>query len=650
MCLLKTMNIMVKPVFSNKLETFQVFYRQGELGFSVNRSKTHNVEKKWTYNYRKPKKLVFGLPRNSTDTIRIDPGEHESSWQIREITFHSHFLGYYPKVMTWDMKSIIAHAKPLNKVHLSEDDEGFLTVKNLGGDAQFTLPFDTRLFDTTVHSSIIKIIYVFLLGALAWLIWVFKFSTVRNYTQPFLVNSKDDGFELSKQFFQVWKSRKVWLLTGGIIFIATNLYRLWPSIAAAALHGEDAIEFSDFYSGRSLSDAETWHYYRGYTVVLMRLVAWFCTRFPIEWQPYIFAIMGITFTTIAILITAWCGLLQRRSILFIAPIALGMLGMNHSIFYLSVTQILYSGVLIVFALLFYPFPKQTYRYTGLLLLMCFLVWSGPYSVQLIPVALALILFFYNKQKAVALFLIALSAFFYLKSSSSGLLQLENLAIPGVHHAFMRAMLEKVFLFNLFWNIHYLVALSILIAIVAVAYFLRHDRQYVKVAVILMGLIISSMLSYFISVKYTQYGGEIIEAHTILSQYAWVLLLLYTADRLLLKLSPDKLSFSSFFVIAVFVSVTVFSQYQQPFRYQHNVDPRLKGYFKAIRTMEKQDLLIHNQYVILSHINAESLQMDVHIGSKQDDATRLMKDQVPISVVPFFHEGETNRKRGRILRL
>ena len=60
---------------------------------------------------------------------------------------------------------------------------------------------------------------------------------------------------------------------------------------------------------------------------------------------------------------SFSGLVRNRVLLLVCPLALGLTGLNHLYYYNTLIYTMYTGVLMLLALLFYP-PPPKYTVSG----------------------------------------------------------------------------------------------------------------------------------------------------------------------------------------------------------------------------------------------------------------------------------------------
>ena len=87
------------------------------------------------------------------------------------------------------------------------------------------------------------------------------------------------------------------------------------------------------------------------------------------------------------------GIFKNKYIIFIAPFLLGLSGLNHIFYYVTLTYQIYILVILLLTLLFWEPIKNNVLNFLFFLLLSLLIWSGPYSVLTVPAAGCLILFF-----------------------------------------------------------------------------------------------------------------------------------------------------------------------------------------------------------------------------------------------------------------
>jgi hypothetical protein len=206
----------------------------------------------------------------------------------------------------------------------------------------------------------------------------------------------------------------------------------------------------------------------------------------------------------------------------------------------------------------------------------------------------------------------LSTLAYFLTLSGSTVQLAHLLRPWILVQFLQTVFDKIFFFDFTRHLPMWYGFILLLAIVAVAWLLRRDRDYLLQALVMLGLVFASILLFFLSVKLAQYITTS-DCHRVVASFFWVLFLL--GDRPLH--SPWPLVCAG-----LLLTLVVFDNRRHPDKRWVRPVPALAEYLETIRFYEGQGLAGKRQAVCLHLPTGRPMQPRVLVGYRGAE-TRLL---------------------------
>jgi hypothetical protein len=213
----------------------------------------------------------------------------------------------------------------------------------------------------------------------------------------------------------------------------------------------------------------------------------------------------------------------------------------------------------------------------------------------------------------------LSTLAYFATVSGSTVQLTNLLRPWLLVQYLQTVFDKIFFFDFTRHLPMWYGFILLLAIVAVAWLLRRDRDYLLQALVMLGLVFASILLFFLSVKLAQYITTS-DCHRVVASFFWVLFLVVTADRLL----GDRPLHSPWPLVCagLLLTLVVFDNRRHPDKRWVRPVPALAEYLETIRFYEGQGLAGKRQAVCLHLPTGRPMQPRVLVGYRGAE-TRLL---------------------------
>lgn len=292
-----------------------------------------------------------------------------------------------------------------------------------------------------------------------------------------------------------------------------------------------------------------------------------------------------------------------------------------------------------------PAPNTTSYLLVYAVLIFVLAWSGPYTPQLIPLSVALLLLHASGKKTIVLILMTVLGVLYTLSAASGMVQFENIYDSTVRVGLFTALVRYVFLMELAPQASYEIGLLFILGIIAVMFAFRKDRTYLKHSIAFLGASLASLATYFISFKYHIYSGVLLDSHTVIAQFCWLVFVLLTLDKVLAAVANKPLNIAlSFSVCLAFVGFLYPKTSVQKNDYVLVVDKTVPSFMQAIEQAHEVELA-PGEFLQLWHINQFKQVTSVYFGDTSSSATSVDVDQLPEGVrafaIPFSLDRDLN---------
>ncbi|MDX9833874.1 MAG: hypothetical protein RBT36_01510 [Desulfobulbus sp.] len=417
--------------------------------------------------------------------------------------------------------------------------------------------------------------------------------------------------------------RPAWALAGLALLVVCLLLRSWTNLTRPGLYVEDAILFNWYYGHtRPLSDIFTSHIGQNYLTLIPDFLAWSYAWADVRWQPFLYQWSGFALAVASVATVSFSGLVRNRLLLVVCPLALGLTGLNHLYYYNTLIYTMYTGVLMLLALLLYPPPATARSFVLQAVLLTVLPWSGPYSLLALPVVLFLFVCTANRTRQVLLLIAGISTLAYWATVSGSTVQLTNLLRPWVPIQYLQTVFDKIFFFDFTKHLPMWYGFFLLLVIASLSWLLRRDREYLRQTSVMLGLIFASLLLFFLSVKLAQYISTS-NCHRVVASFFWVLFLVVTADRLLGRCplrSPWPLVCAG-----LLLTLVVLDNRRHPDKGWARPMSALPVYLETVRFYEGQGLAEKNQAVCLHLPSARAMYPGILVGHR-GIGTRLLLPQ------------------------
>lgn len=382
---------------------------------------------------------------------------------------------------------------------------------------------------------------------------------------------------------------------------------------------------------RPLSSVGDRHLGQPYITLITNTFAWLYAYADIRLQALLYQWTGFIFGMVAAAILFFSGLIRSRTVLLLGPLLMGLTAINHIYYYNTLIYIMYSGLAILLALLFFPLPQQAITRFLLLLIVLILPWAGPYSVVAVPTSLALLLLYPGKNfKSLLLLGVLVSTLLYYLTVEGNTTMLIHLKKWGVIIRYFEVLLEQVvFMGQLRYKyISLWQWIPVLLVISLCFYLLRHDTDYIKNSLIFFGIIMASLAIFFLSIKFPFYKFAS-ACHLFLSLYFWCFFLLYTVDGLFARYGFNKFLIGTFALLIG--AIIIHDNIRHPRKQKVEPIPETRLFLGEVHRLEQIGLKEKNQNVVLRLDNYQSpfFVPQAVVGSRADDARRLNNADLPV---------------------
>lgn len=421
-----------------------------------------------------------------------------------------------------------------------------------------------------------------------------------------------------------------WVMISACLLLCIALIiRSSENLLHPALYVEDATHYFNIYYGGHRSFSFILQHPNGYFNIFNNLVAWLVAKTDIRIHALLYHLIAVIMGIATGSCLLFSGLFRNKPILLIAPLLLGLSGMNHIFYYVTLTFQMYSVVILLLCLMFFRWQYTLFLIIVLVPLMSLLIWSGPYSVLAIPTGLLMLLFFNDGLRYRNMSFIICCTIAYTISVRSSTIRLENTLDPNILLDMTNTLFQRIICMDMISSLKTWQEGAIIIALGLLLFFLRREREYIKISVILLSIVISSLAPLFLSIKIQLYQ-TVFPCHIYIGQFFWLVFVLYSLDTLISTLKNDNRFVHTVIVVAV-VSFVYMDNIRHPDKGFVTPMPDVPAFLETIHEAEQLHLALKNEYIILTmdSIFPGFLQPLVRVGSIQPDSRRLRAHEVKL---------------------
>tara|TARA_R100000027_G_scaffold67402_1_gene65965 strand:+ start:8595 stop:10520 length:1926 start_codon:yes stop_codon:yes gene_type:complete len=412
---------------------------------------------------------------------------------------------------------------------------------------------------------------------------------------------------------------KRWIVYSSLGTLALLVFlRSWENFIYPSLFVEDSFHyFNYYYDGRIPFLSAVLRHPNGYLNVLPNVVAWGASFLDVRSIPGAYVGFAVAFSLFAAMLPLATGWFRSGWIVFIVPLVLGLSGLNHLFYLTTLTFQMYVSILVLLTMMFMPASKTGWGLACRIAVGALLVFSGPYSVVAVPVGI-LLLALYRPSKQSFFWASMVFAGVLFKETTPGMVRLENLSEPATLEKMFRVMNDRIFFFNL---VEVSPALGLgLIVLVVVALFgvLWRNSDFRRIGFVFISIVGLAMAPLFLSHKFVLYSDPY-DCHILISQFFWLLFLLYGADCLIQRFGrrfPLGPIFAGLFAVFVLID-----QWENPHKRAYPPNRQITEFVNTVYEAEQSNLAENNEFVLIEGEGAsqEAFSPRVRVGSSRMDA-------------------------------
>lgn len=401
------------------------------------------------------------------------------------------------------------------------------------------------------------------------------------------------------------------IILGLIIFTGIVLLRSWDNFSQPGLYAEDSIHYFNYYYGNVRAFTDILQHPNGYYNLFNNLVAYLTAKADVGLAPLIYQSVCIVLSFLTIAAFSFSGLVTNRYLLLISPLLLGLSGLNHLYYYISLTFQMYVVVLLLLILMLRRIKSSAPVEVLLFILMSFLIWSGPYSVLAVPLALAFIVFFRDRTiTCIGLLLVTVA---YTLSVTKSTIMLENIFKPEILRLWGSTLVTDVFFMGFKDSVNIEKLILIAVTFITVFMILRRDRLFLKTVTLLLIIIVASFAPLFLSKKILLYQ-KILTCHLLIAQFFWLALILFTADRMLARWPAKQHLLGGFFV--VLAAFFIFADNtRHPDKWQAKVQEAMPRFLQKVKEAEEMNLAQEGKRMIISTAGTSTFKAAAIVGDR-----------------------------------
>lgn len=435
-------------------------------------------------------------------------------------------------------------------------------------------------------------------------------------------------YTLNRQEF-IRDNRSV-LIIGAIVFVVVLLLRSWENFSNPAFFAEDATYYFKLNYNSDFSLANIFRNPNGYYNIFNNFIAQLIGKFDIRIQALGYQTVAMTLSVLVVILFSRSGLIKNKFLLLVTPLVLGLSGLNHLFYYTTITFQMYLLVLALLLVLLWEKQESLKTYAGFILLIPVLAWSGPYSVLAVPFAVLFMLFFRGKDVLMIWTIIVVIVYTLSTTGSAGsTIMFEHLFSERYQTLWFDTIVGDIFIMGLRGNVNIEKVLLLLAIFGPAVYVIRRDAFYLRILGILFAVIILSMAPLFLTNKYIFYRG-VYPCHILIAQFSWLLFVLILLDRLLFKLQFKSQTVFGIIALLGSLSFVVVDNIKHPEKWKIEVQRNIPLFSKTVHEFEQLELEKNNQYALITADGIGIFDPQVHVGSKEADATLVKKVFIPRS--------------------
>jgi hypothetical protein len=422
---------------------------------------------------------------------------------------------------------------------------------------------------------------------------------------------------------QTFSENKVVILSGLLLYIAVMLIRSWGNFSQPGLYAEDTAHYFNFYYGDIRSLGDIFQHPNGYYNIYNNLIAYLVAKADILIQPFLYQLVSIILCVLTVAAFSLSGLIRSRYILFISPFFLGLSGLNHLFYYITLTFQMYVVIVLLLVMLFWQRSPVAIFNIIFFLLTSFLIWSGPYSVMVVPFCLTFLVLFRGKDCMFACLLVVTIAYTFSVTSST--IMLGNLFKPDILLLWGQTLVTHVFFMGLKDSVNVEKLLLIGVTLIPLLIYLRKERFYLKIVLLCAVIIVSSFAPFFLSNKYLIYKS-VKPCHLLIAQFFWVIFILYSADKIVLKQRRYHHLLGTGLLIVIMAFI-VFDNFLNSDKYRVPIIASMPNFLHAVKEAEQMGLKGKQQVAIISTDGTSGFKAVAVVGDNSEGSKVIRREHI-----------------------
>lgn len=557
----------------------------------------------------RPTAIPLSIPqvREAVDSLRLRLGERTAQSTLTDLSFDS-------SVLLLNFPLVKRPAVELAGAGIIEAKRGFSSDNGLG----LTIPAvpgkrpevtidmaraRALAFQDSTRAMVVRALWALVLAALllgaryaaglrADALRSRISATYRALTVPLF----DSPISLTRY----WRENALWLAGGVALLLVLLWLRTGDNFMHPGLYVEDATQnFNLFYGGETAFNRVFWMPNR-YVAFGVYAYAWLVAKLDVLLLPTLYIVPAVLLATMASSMLAFSGLLRNRWSLLFAPTVLGLSGIVHIFLWITFIFQMHVATLILLVLLFYPPPATKIGTALLALALALLIWSGPFSVVTIPLAvLLLVLRLYpDRKKTFLLGFTLVCAFLYYLTARGGTTQPGAFFVnPDMWQHYVVLFVEKILLLDVFgpyahWKVAVVVGL-----VAALFRRLRKDLFYVRISVALLLTMVVAHTVYFLTVKYKPFTHRTIYEQIPL--FFWYVYLILSLDRLAASLRIATPVLVSLWMLVM--GIVYYDNRMHPDKREYPLMTNIPSFLAMVKEQEarRDELKARNQVVTVT---------------------------------------------------
>ncbi len=426
-------------------------------------------------------------------------------------------------------------------------------------------------------------------------------------------------FHLDRQRFLAERKWEIWL--GCLLYIVVLIIRSWENFSHPGLYVEDATYYFKLNYGELFRFENIFRNPNGYFNIFNNFAAQLIAQFDVRLQPLLYQTVASTLSVTTICLFARSGLVRNRYLLIITPLLLGLSGLNHLFYYVTITFQMYLLVLTLILVLLWDHQHSRAMAVVHFLLIPLLVFSGPYSVLAVPFCILFVFFLRGKSWLMGWTILVCLVFLGTTTGSTGsTLELHNVTYHFFQKLWFDTIIEQVFMMGLHdhANSDKLLLFSLLIGISL--FIIRSDRVHLRILLLLLVVIILTPAPLLLSNKYLLYQA-VFPCHVLTAQFCWLLFVLIILDRILLKLKQQARPLFAAVCSMLLVSFIIVDNRAHTDKHSYEVLYNTKNFLEKIKEVEALELKKQNKFAVITAEGNHIFNPNIVVGSKSPDAIK-----------------------------